>query len=71
MSATRRTKPTDEEQEVLQEAKKFYGRSWRQEIQTAWMNGNYQGFPNAHMLQRMRNDPDRGWYPATVKLPKV
>lgn len=60
--------PSEEELQVLQEAKTFYGRSWRSVIQTAWVNGGYKGFPKSHLLQSMRNNPQRGWNLQTVKI---
>jgi biotin synthase-like enzyme len=59
--------PTQEEKEVLERAKAFYGRCWRREICLAWMRGNYQGFPESHLLQQIRNNPNRDWDISTIK----
>ncbi len=57
-----------EERDVLLESKEYYGRSWRDDIQNAWRTGNYKGFPKSHILQCMRNNPNRKWNPLTIQL---
>jgi len=61
-------KPTEQELNMLQQAKQYYGRSWRSKIYTAWHSGNYEGFRHASELQRMRNNPDREWHIDRVKV---
>lgn len=65
----RDTTPTAEHIILLQQAKKYYGKMWRDKLDVAWYSGNYAGLPNSHLFQQMRNDPRRNWNVDTVKVP--
>lgn len=61
--------PTTEQIQALKEFAKIHGRNWKSVLRDAWMDGDYQGFENCHLLQQIRNTFGPGWLIRFV-LPK-
>lgn len=40
---------------------KQYGRNWKEPLRYAWMDGNYHGFADSHLLQQVRNQCGPSW----------
>lgn len=48
---------------------KLHGRNWKAPLRDAWMEGDYQGFHDSHLLQQVRNTFGPSWLVRFV-LPK-
>jgi hypothetical protein len=55
------THPTRAQLDALIQWASEHGRNWRQALNTAWMNGDYDGFNNSHLLQQVRNNFGPSW----------
>ena len=53
--------PSREQVEALKAWAGIYGRNWKSALNTAWMNGNYNGFADSHLLQQVRNTFGPSW----------
>ena len=47
--------PSTEQVEALKTWAAIYGRNWKSALRDAWMNGDYNGFADSHLLQQVRN----------------
>lgn len=47
--------PSPEQIEALTQFAAIHGRNWKSVLRDAWMDGDYQGFENSHLLQQVRN----------------
>ena len=47
--------PSAEQIEALTQFAAVHGRNWKSVLRNAWMDGDYQGFENSHLLQQVRN----------------
>src|SRR6185503_11431893 len=47
--------PSAEQIEALTQFAAIHGRNWKSVLRDAWMDGDYQGFENSHLLQQVRN----------------
>jgi hypothetical protein len=47
--------PSTEQIEALTQFAAIHGRNWKSVLRDAWMDGDYQGFENSHLLQQVRN----------------
>jgi hypothetical protein len=54
-------KPNAEQIEALKEWAKLHGRNWKAPLRDAWMDGDYHGFENSHLLQQVRNTFGPSW----------
>ncbi len=53
--------PSREQVEALKAWAAIYGRNWKSALRDAWMNGNYNGFADSHLLQQVRNNFGPSW----------
>ena len=52
---------TQEQSEALVSWAHLYGRTWKQALRFAWMDGNYHGFTKSNYLQQIRNSFGPSW----------
>lgn len=53
--------PTAEQLEAIKAFAKKHGRSWKQELNDAWMDGSDAQEPNGHLLRQVRNNLGPRW----------
>ena len=53
--------PSTEQVEALKAWAAIYGRNWKSTLRDAWMNGDYHGFADSHLLQQVRNTFGPSW----------
>lgn len=58
--------PSPEQLQALQAFADKKGRSWKQALSDAWMNGSDDREPNGHLLRQLRNQFGPSWL-ATYK----
>lgn len=68
-STTTATLTTDQ-LNALKAWAKLHGRNWKAPLRDAWMDGNYHGFDDSHLLQQVRNTFGPSWLVRFV-LPKA
>ena len=53
--------PSTEQVEALKAWAALYGRNWKSALRSAWMDVNYHGFADSHLLQQVRNTFGPSW----------
>jgi hypothetical protein len=53
--------PTAEQIQALRTWALRFGRNWKVALRDAWMDGDYQGFEDSHLLQQVRNTFGPSW----------
>lgn len=53
--------PNEEQLNALKRWKKENGRTWKNELNHAWMTGNYNRFEGSNLLQQIRNSGGPSW----------
>ena len=56
-----RPEPNAEQMAALRSFKEKYGRNWKTELMTAWLNGKDASEPNGHLLRQVRNQFGPAW----------